>query len=470
MADHDEEAAARRDISMGVLAFSLAFGLFAMVFAVAALIQSNSPDAAPGAAAPETPDAPSEAAVSEIAVALNEFSIDGTLTAPAGRVVLDVVNEGRVPHNVVLVNGPSTADLNTGETAQLDLGELTPGTYELICDIPGHADAGMRTQLSITPAGTAAGDGHGHEGEDVDWEELDRAMVESILAFPASTEGVGNVPLEPTILADGTKQFEITAQIVDWEVAPGDVVKAWTYNGMVPGPAIRVDLGDRVEVIVNNELPMSTDVHWHGISTPWSMDGVAPITQDLIGPGETFVYEFVAEEPAIGMYHAHHHAQMQVVNGMFATFIIGDTPIPYGEEISGTVIPADLEIADELPMVLNDAGVIGYSLNGKSFPATAPLVVEEGDWFVVHYYNEGLQIHPMHLHQFEQIVFAKDGIPLDYPYIADTINVAPGERFSVLVHADRAGTWVWHCHILTHVERDEGMFGMVTAIVVTPPA
>ena len=117
-------------------------------------------------------------------------------------------------------------------------------------------------------------------------------------------------------------------------------------------------------------------------------------------------------------------------------------------------------------MVLNDAGVIGLSLNGKSFPATAPVVVNEGDWILVHYYNEGLQIHPMHQHQFPQLVIAKDGFPLENPYFADTVNVAPGERYSVLMHADTPGVWVWHCHILTHVERDEGMFGMVTAMIV----
>ena len=77
-------------------------------------------------------------------------------------------------------------------------------------------------------------------------------------------------------------------------------------------------------------------------------------------------------------------------------------------------------------MVLNDAGVIGLTLNGKSFPATAPIVANEGDWIQVTYYNEGLQVHPMHLHGFEQIVIAKDGEPLDHPYAADTILVGPG--------------------------------------------
>ncbi|MFV0307620.1 MAG: multicopper oxidase domain-containing protein, partial [Desertimonas sp.] len=77
-----------------------------------------------------------------------------------------------------------------------------------------------------------------------------------------------------------------------------------------------------------------------------------------------------------------------------------------------------------------------------------------------------LQVHPMHLHGFEQIVYAKDGEPLDHPYAADTILVSPGERYTVLFHADQVGTWVWHCHIINHAESSEGMFGMVTAVIV----
>jgi FtsP/CotA-like multicopper oxidase with cupredoxin domain len=237
---------------------------------------------------------------------------------------------------------------------------------------------------------------------------------------------------------------------------------------MVPGPWVRLDVGDHVEINVTNETELSTDVHWHGISIPNDQDGVSPYTQDPIAPGETFTYEFDAEAPAIAMYHAHLHGQISVPNGLFAPMTIGDTPIPYGETVSGVEIPEDLEVAVEIPMVLNDAGVIGLSLNGKSFPATEPYVVNEGDWLVYHYYNEGLQTHPMHQHQFFQLVFAKDGVPLDNPYWADTVNIAPGERYSVLVHANRPGTWVWHCHILNHVESDQGMFGMVTAVIVEP--
>ena len=431
-------------------------GILVALMAIIAIV-TRPAEAAGGAEA----EAPFTAVVS-----LKEFSITGDLEVPAGHVLLDVVNDGSAVHNLYLRSTDSgTRDLQPGERDVLDLGRLSPGEFEVYCAIPGHEAAGMVATITVVEAGTEVQSTGGH-GEDPDWAALDRAMTESMLAFPAETEGKGNTVLEPTLLADGTKEFEITAEITPWEVEPGIFVDAWTYNGVVPGPQIAVDLGDNVRVIVHNELPMGTDVHWHGIDTPNDMDGVAPYTQDLIGPGETFVYEFVADEPGVGMYHAHHHGQMQVPNGMFATFMIGDVPIPRGQTISGVTIPANLQIDQEIPMVLNDAGVIGYSLNGKSFPATEPYAFETGDWAMIHYYNEGLQIHPMHLHQFPQLVIAKDGIPLDYPYWVDTLNVAPGERYTVLINPVDPGVWAWHCHILTHVEREEGMFGMVTAIIV----
>lgn len=116
-------------------------------------------------------------------------------------------------------------------------------------------------------------------------------------------------------------------------------------------------------------------------------------------------------------------------------------------------------------MVLNDAGVIGLSLNGKGFPATTPISSKVGEWILVHYMNEGMQSHPMHPHQFLQLVVARDGVPLDSPYWADTINVAPGERYTVLMNINNPGVWAWHCHILNHAERETGMYGMVTAII-----
>src|SRR5690606_10629226 len=133
-----------------------------------------------------------------------------------------------------------------------------PGTYEIRCTIPGHAGAGMTGTLTVTEGGTggsaraaAAGDGssggggHARHGgmtqEQMD--EMSRLMNESMLEFPAETEGKGNQVLEPEVKPDGTKVFELTAEIVDWEVEPGKTVEAWTFNGMVPGPQLHVDVG-----------------------------------------------------------------------------------------------------------------------------------------------------------------------------------------------------------------------------------
>jgi manganese oxidase len=258
------------------------------------------------------------------------------------------------------------------------------------------------------------------------------------------------------VLADGTKVFELTASIVKWEVEPGRFVDAWTYNGTVPGPTLRANPGDKVQVVLRNELPESTAIHFHGLLTPNSEDGVTYITQPPIRSGETYTYSFTAQStPAVGMYHSHHNAVTQVPNGLAGTFLIGQLPVPPG-----------VTVAQEQIMMLNDAGTIGFTLNGKSFPATAPVVANQGEWIQVHYLNEGAGPHPMHLHGMSQLVIAKDGFPLPQPYEADTINVAPGERYTVLVHATEPGTWAWHCHILTHAERADGMFGMVTALVV----
>ena len=120
-------------------------------------------------------------------------------------------------------------------------------------------------------------------------------------------------------------------------------------------------------------------------------------------------------------------------------------------------------------MVLNDAGTIGLSLNGKSFPGTDAYTMNLNETMLVHYYNEGLMSHPMHLHQPHGLVVAHDGMPLETPFWADTLNVAPGERWSVLYTAVDPGVWAWHCHILTHAETQTGMKYMVTAVIVTDP-
>ena len=392
-----------------------------------------------------------------IDVTLKEFSVSPNhLMAPPGPVAIRVTNAGSLEHDFEVTGFPKLPLMKPGDTKVLDLGVLKEGQYDAKCTVTGHAGSGMTATLMVQNGAT--GSTGADTGTVMSNETMDKLMEDVAKKFPAKTAGHGGENLEPKVLADGTKEFDLTAKVVDWEVEPGKIVKAWTYNGVVPGPQIKVNVGDKVRIVLKNDLPESTSLHLHGVRVPNSMDGVDPYTQPATKPGETFTYDFEAKEPAVGMYHSHHDAQVQIPNGMAGAVLIGEMTIP--KEVG------PVNITQHVNMVLNDAGTIGLSLNGKSFPATEPYVMNVGETMEVNYYNEGLQIHPMHMHQPHGWVIAKDGKPLVAPYQADTIAVAPGECYTVLYTAVDKGVWAWHCHILTHAETPQGMTGMVTAVIV----
>ena len=105
----------------------------------------------------------------------------------------------------------------------------------------------------------------------------------------------------------------------------------------------------------------------------------------------------------VGMYHSHHTSLTRSPTGCSARSSSVTTPSPPACEASTGV---------RSRWSLNDSGTIGFSLNGKSFPATEPYVAKQGDKVIVHYMNEGLMAHPMHLHGQTSTVIAKDGYPL----------------------------------------------------------
>lgn len=404
----------------------------------------------------------------EFGVTLTEFAINpARINAPAGRdLAFDVTNEGSVPHSFAIDRGDGVQEtplLDPGESAVLEVPALEAGDYRVFCTVAGHEDAGMAGSVTViadgdVAAGATGATGHQTSSEGVTIEEMLEGHEASVLAFPAETQAQGNQPLEATI-ENGVKVFKLAAQEIRWETEPGVFVEAMGYNGQVPGPELRVNPGDRVRIVLQNEMTQPTVLHLHGLTVPNDMDGVPYITQDPIMPGGFFTYEFeVADPPGMYVYHSHFNSAEQVGRGLYGAFYVeprsGDWSSVYGERI-------DLQST----LFLGD-GPTGYVLNGKGFPATQPIVAERGDTVLIHLANDGAQIHPMHLHGYHFEVVAADGFVLQQTYMADTLMVAPGQRFDILVHADQPGVWAYHCHILPHVEGPHGMFGMVTALVV----
>jgi FtsP/CotA-like multicopper oxidase with cupredoxin domain len=282
---------------------------------------------------------------------------------------------------------------------------------------------------------------------------MDAMHEKGIKAFPAKTAVHGNQLLEPKLVG-GVKVYALTATEMQWETEPGKMVTAMAYNGQVPGPQIRVREGDRVRVTLKNELKQSTSIHFHGLETPVDQDGVPFITQPPIKPGQSYTYEFTVPNAGSHMYHSHHNAAVQVGLGLLGAFIVEPKNKAREPKVDQDVV-----------FILND-GAHGYTFNGKSFPATQPIVAKLGQKIRIRYMNEGMMIHPMHLHGMHQTVIAKDGWDQPAPWKCDTLNIAPGERWDVIVNCTNPGTWAFHCHILPHAESEHGMFGMVTALVV----
>lgn len=94
-------------------------------------------------------------------------------------------------------------------------------------------------------------------------------------------------------------------------------------NGEFPGPTIRAEVGDTLDIaLTNNLFTEGTVIHWHGIrqlGTPWA-DGTAAISQCAINPGETFHYRFTVDRPGTYFYHGHYG--MQRAAGLYGSLIV----------------------------------------------------------------------------------------------------------------------------------------------------
>ena len=416
------------------------------------------------------------AGAAKVEIMLTEFAIDPlTITVPVGEPIgFSVMNMGQGPHTFAVdVGGETyaTDQIDAGTTVTLDVPALEAGTYSAYCTVSGHKDLGM---VATVTAGDPAAGSTGSSPPAMSAEmmaTLHKAGVDAFLAGN-QTDIQGNQPLRPTM--DGTtKVFELTASTVQWEVTKGQFVEAMAFNGQIPGPQIDVSYGDHVRIVVQNQLDQPTVLHLHGMTLENAQDGVPFITQDPIMPGQMWTYELtVKDPPGMYVYHSHFNSTEQVGAGLYGALIVqpagGLWPYPalhVDGRTGATTTGATVNVDNESAMFLGD-GPLGYVLNGKSFPATTPIMAEKGDWVLIHMANDGSMLHPMHLHGYHFEVVAQDGFPLEQPYMADTLVIAPGQRFDVLVHAIHPGAWAFHCHILPHVEGPQGMYGMVTALVV----
>ena len=389
---------------------------------------------------------------------------ESTRPAPSTDPIALAVSRRRFLRGTVIAGGGLAA---AAVAACTPSASFAPWTYG---PPPTGGGAGASPGASAEPsasmdhgAGSSASPGASPDPNDHDANAL--AVVQRFLGGEsAAMEGSGNLPYGEPELDGDTKVFNLTIDMIQHRIdAMKEPLDALGFNRTWPGPRIDVIEGDNVRAIFTNNLDETTGIHFHGQRLPNNMDGVPLITQDPIQPGDSFAYEFVARTVGSHMYHSHHNATDQVGRGLLGAFIVH----PRNE---ADRVEQRYGVSQDIVWISNDS-LGGFTINGRGFPATAPIVANLGDKIMVRFMNEGSMMHPWHLHGVPMRVVARDGYDLgSAAFTCDTLGVNPGERWDVVIDCDEPGAWAFHCHILPHAEGRDGMFGMVTALVVQDPA
>jgi nitrite reductase (NO-forming) len=232
----------------------------------------------------------------------NNLSVD----AP-GTYEFVLKNTGTIIHNVTFPDG-TTISAEAGQTAKGTVAIPAEGTT-FLCSIPGHADAGMKGAVTVKgTAATGSTDSHGGPAPALD-----------VAPDPNAPAPIRRDPTAPAVMGGTTHDVDLVIEEKTMTVATGFVVGVWTFGGTVPGPVIRVHIGDLVRVHlknpITNKLPHSVD--FHSSLVAWN----GPMTS--INPGEEKLYEFRAKYAGVWMYHcgtapALHH----IANGMYGMIIV----------------------------------------------------------------------------------------------------------------------------------------------------
>lgn len=256
----------------------------------------------------------------------------------------------------------------------------------------------------------------------------------------------------------------------------GRRVPAWSYDGAVPGREVRVRAGDRLRVLLRNELPEATTIHWHGIALRNDMDGVPNLTQDAVASGGSFEYAFVVPDP--GTYFFHPHTGPQLDRGLYAPLIVEDPREPGAYDAEATLVLDDwldagttpdevlenlrsgrsamvgmdmdgidmegMDMASPGAPLGEDTGDVSYAtylVNGR--PPTEPFVVnaKPGQRVRLRIVNAGSDTpFRFAIGDHRLTVSHTDGFPVE-PVTVDALLIGMGERYDVVITAGRAGTF-----------------------------
>ena len=239
-------------------------------------------------------------------------------------------------------------------------------------------------------------------------------------------------------------EVNIEAKVASVTFAPGIEAEAWTYNGGIPGPLIRVQQGKRLIVHFTNNLPQPTTIHWHGMRIPIQMDGVPGHSQPEVQPGSTFTYDFVVPDVGLFWYHPHVMSAMQVGYGLYGALLVDDPREQVGVTDELVLVLSDIGLDEKGHLESPDsAGPIGMAFglegnhvlaNGREHPTMVARSGVPQRWRIVNAAkSKYFQLFLSDLKRETPFtVIGSDGGLQEYPTKQDTLVIAPGERVDAI--------------------------------------
>lgn len=274
-----------------------------------------------------------------------------------------------------------------------------------------------------------------------------RTLFVVLLGLTACTPSQPELPplrvLEDTDPSSTVVHLSLRAQVASVRYGDAPLTEVWTYNGTVPGPLIEANVGDRLVVDFQNDLPESTTIHWHGVRVPNTMDGV-PLMDNAVPAGGSFRYEFTLKDSGLFWFHPHVRSAIQVQKGLYGVIRVRGPAEP-ASDLEQVLVLDDIKLRADgsISEYLDDASAMigrqGNTLlaNGVVHPllrlpaggVTRLRVVNTAN---ARYFTLGAA-------GLKFLVFGTDGSPYAEPFEAETVMLVPGERLDLFVKGPASG-------------------------------
>lgn len=241
--------------------------------------------------------------------------------AEPGRYRVALHNDGAIFHDLVFDDG-TVLEADPGQTVEAEV--IIPATGQaFICSVPGHSAAGMAGVVRVAGSEAAAAEGSSRAESSTDDTYADDHggpdTAKDVAADPDAPAPVLHDPVAPPLLEGDVHEIDLTMTEETMTVAPGFVQQVWTFGGSVPGPVIRVKVGDTIRIRLVNapENRLHHSIDFHSSQVAWNDE------MRSIAPGEELSYEWTADYAGVWMYHCGtaptlHH----IANGMYGMVIV----------------------------------------------------------------------------------------------------------------------------------------------------